>query len=134
VRRVLGIESTLPSWMFVLALETGRVSPSVELLDYIQCYLFLHPFRCRNKRVLRYLSKRSVTDSAVIVDERLTNGASMFSFIVSRAASWHIDTTSAPENPSACDDMSGGVGYRGMRTYQKCNFRNIDRGINTHLG
>lgn len=123
-----------PSWMSVLVLETGRVSPSVKLLDYIWRYLFLHPFRCCNERVLWYLSKRLVAGSAVIIYEQLTNGASMFSFIVNRAASWHIDTTSAPEHPSVCDNVSGGTGRCGTRTYQKCNFRNIDRRIDTHPG
>ena len=76
---------------------------------------------------------RSVTNLEVIVYEQLTNGALMSSFIVSRAASWHIDTTSAPEHPSVCEEMSRGTGLYGMKTYQKCNFRDVNRGVDAHL-
>ena len=64
---------------------------------------------------------------------QLTNGALMSSFIVSRAASWHIDTTSAPEHPSVCMDMSRGSNVYNMETHQKRNFRNVDRRVNAHL-
>jgi len=92
----------------VLVLETSRVSPPMELVDYVWCYLFLHPLRCRDKRVLRYLLMCLVTSPVVAVHEQLTNGALISSFIVSRAASWHIDTTSAPEHPSVCGGREEG--------------------------
>ena len=117
----------------VLALQTGRVLPPVELLDYVQRYLLLHPFCCRDKCILWYLLMCSVTNSVVIAYERLTNGALMSSFIVSRAASWHIDTTSAPEHPSVCEEMSRVPGLYDMKTYQECNFRNVNHGVDAHL-
>lgn len=118
----------------VLALQASRVPPPVELLDYVWGYLLLHPLCCCDKCVLWYLSMCSVTNLVGVVYEQLTNGASMFSFIVSIAASWHIDTTSAPEYPSVCERMSKWSGLYGMKTYQKCNFRNVNRGVYAHLG
>jgi len=116
--------------------ETGRVSPPMELLDYVWCYLLFHPFCRRDKRVVWYLPMCLVTKSVVAVRERLTNNALMSSFIVRRAASWHIDTTSAPEHPSVCGDMRGGGGqaFCGMKTYQKGDFRNVGHRVDAHLG
>ena len=105
--------------MDILALKTSRVPPPMELLDDVWGYLFLHPFRCRDKCVLWYLSVCLVTSSVIIFREQLTNGASMSSFIVSRAASWHIDTTSAPEHPSVCGRM---------RRARRLRHRNIPKG------
>ena len=119
--------------MDVLALQTSCISPPVEPLDYIWRYLLLHPFCCRDKCVLWYLSICSVTNLVVIVHKQLTNGALMSSFIASRAASWHIDATSAPEHPSVCRDMNGGPGIYDMTTHQKRNFRNVNRRIDAHL-
>lgn len=72
----------------------------------------------------------SVTNLVGVVYEQLTNGASMSSFIVSIAASWHIDTTSAPEYPSVCERMSRGSGLYGMKNapkvqFQKCQPRGL---------
>lgn len=62
---------------------------------------------------------------------RLTNGASTFSFIAAKAASWHIEATSAPEHPSVYRSVSRI--FAETETDQCRELLDVHSGLNCHF-